>query len=275
MAEEAQKETATAPVKDKVLARILALDEADRRQVVKTRARSTKIRKQFIGHTLGVFDGRGYKNVHITEEMVGRTLADVVPRYRPTAQSRYVSIPPRKMRQVADLVKGEPVEHALNILNFTPKIAARHMAKTLKAAVANKLSLEGTSHLDPEDLYVEQITVNAAPTAKRIRYQSMGRVFRVKKRYCHLAIYLDTRASAELIAPSSRSKKTAETAESGEKKPRRKAATKKKATKKKAAKKKATTKKASAKKSAAKTATKKASSTTKTKAKADGADKNE
>ena len=69
-----------------------------------------------------------------------------------TARLRYVSIPPRKMRLVADMVKGLPVEKALNILNFSPRIAAHHLAKTLKSAAANALSLEGTDQLKPEDL---------------------------------------------------------------------------------------------------------------------------
>jgi large subunit ribosomal protein L22 len=108
-----------------------------------------------------------------------------------TARLRYVSIPPKKMRLVASLVKGLPVESALNILNFTPKIAAQHIAKTLKSATANALSLEGTDHLKPENLVIKKITVDAAPTAKRVRFQSMGRVFRIRKRYCHLTVVLE------------------------------------------------------------------------------------
>ncbi len=107
-----------------------------------------------------------------------------------TARLRYVSIPPRKMRLVANMVKGMPVEKALNILNFTPKIAAHHIAKTLKSAAANALSLEGTDHLRPESLVVKSIVVDEAPTAKRIRFQSMGRAFRYRKRYCHLTVQL-------------------------------------------------------------------------------------
>ncbi|MDH4157196.1 MAG: 50S ribosomal protein L22 [candidate division Zixibacteria bacterium] len=108
-----------------------------------------------------------------------------------TARLKYVSIPPRKMRLVANLVKGMPVEKALNILNFTPRLAAHHIAKTLKSAAANALSSEGTDHLKPEDLVVSNIIVDAAPTAKRIRFQSMGRVFRYKKRFCHLTVMLE------------------------------------------------------------------------------------
>ncbi|MBD3257999.1 50S ribosomal protein L22 [candidate division GN15 bacterium] len=255
MAQEAQNQSVTdQPVKDRVLAQIQALDEADKKKVIKTRARRTKIRSQFVGHTLAVFDGRDYRNVHITEEMVGKTLGKVVPRYSPTAQSRHVSIPPRKMRLVADMVIGRPVEDALNVLNFTPRIAARHIAKTIKAAVANKLSFEGTSHLNPEDLYVEKITVDAAPTHKRIRFQSMGRVFRIRKRHCHLAVYLDTRPHVEPELPATGKAKSGE--EGAARKPKKRAAKKstKKSAKKKSAKKaaKKTTKKAATKKAATK-----------------------
>ena len=111
-----------------------------------------------------------------------------------TARLKYVSIPPRKMRLVANMVKGLPVEKALNILNFTPRIAAHHIAKTLKSAAANALSIEGTETLKPEDLTVKNITVDEAPTAKRIRFQSMGRVFRYRKRFCHLTIELEGNA---------------------------------------------------------------------------------
>lgn len=105
-----------------------------------------------------------------------------------TARLRYVSIPPRKMRLVAGIVKNLPVEKALSILNFTPRLAALHIAKTVKSAAANALSLEGTDRLKPESLQIRKITVDAAPTAKRIRFQSMGRAFRYRKRFCHLTV---------------------------------------------------------------------------------------
>jgi large subunit ribosomal protein L22 len=95
------------------------------------------------------------------------------------------------MRLVASLVKGLPIEKALDILNFTPKIAARHLAKTLKSAAANALSLEGTDQLRPEDLIVKRIVVETAPTQKRVRFQSMGRVFRIRKRYSHLTVVVE------------------------------------------------------------------------------------
>lgn len=122
------------------------------------------------------------------------------------ARLKYVSIPPRKMRLVAQMVKGMPVEKALNILNFTPRIAAHHLAKTVKSAAANALSTEGTDHLKPEDLVVDNIIVDEAPTAKRIRFQSMGRVFRYRKRFCHLTVNVSGDMDLEAVATPSKTK---------------------------------------------------------------------
>jgi large subunit ribosomal protein L22 len=161
--------------------------------------------------------------------MVGRTLAKVTPRDSATARATFLSIPPRKMRLVGDLVKGMPVDKALNILNFTPRIAAVHMAKTLKAAVANMLSVEGTSNLHPEDLFIARIVVDEAPTAKRIKFQSMGRVFRIRKRYCHLSIFLDATREAAAEAATRTKPAKGKTEADATKAPKKTASAKKKA----------------------------------------------
>ncbi len=114
-----------------------------------------------------------------------------------TARLRFVSVPPRKMRQVARHLKGMPVQKALDVLSFTPKIAARHLANTVKSAAANALSQEGTDRLRPEDLHIKDIYVDAAPTAKRIRFRAMGRVYRVRKRFCHLTVRLEGEMETE------------------------------------------------------------------------------
>ncbi len=155
------------------------------------------------------------------------------------------------MRLVANAVKGMPVEKALNTLNFTPKIAAHHLAKTLKSAAANALSKEGTDNLSPENLTVKSIVVDAAPTAKRIRYRSMGRVYRYKKRFCHLIVKVEGQTlEPEVKKPTAAgSTKKQATDKAGAKK-KKAAPAKKKAVK--------TTKKATAKKTgSAKSATKK------------------
>ncbi len=166
------------------------------------------------------------------------------------AKLKYVSIPPRKMRLVADMVKGMPVEDAINLMNYTPRIAARHIAKTLKSAAANALSVAGSSSFNPEDLVVKGIFVDEAPSAKRIRFRSMGRVYRYKKRFCHLTVKL-----VEVEAKMPASVTASEAAETKEKEAPAKEATAKKTAAKKTAAKKAAAKKTTAKKATAKKAT--------------------
>ncbi|MFH2035622.1 MAG: 50S ribosomal protein L22 [Candidatus Zixiibacteriota bacterium] len=123
------------------------------------------------------------------------------------ARIKYLRTSPKKMRQVADLIKGKPVEEAMNILNFTPKAAAHHLAKTLKSAASNALSSVGTSKLKAEDLMVSKVFVDSAPTAKRIRFQAMGRVFRLRKRYCHLTVEVEGEPQEETAKKKIRTKK--------------------------------------------------------------------
>lgn len=113
------------------------------------------------------------------------------------ARIKYLRMSPKKMRRVADLIKGKPVEEAMNILNYTPKAAAHHLAKTLKAAASNAISTVGTAKLKAEDLSVSRVYVDSAPTAKRVRFQSMGRVFRIRQRYCHLTIEVEGEPEAD------------------------------------------------------------------------------
>ena len=117
------------------------------------------------------------------------------------------------MRLVANLVKGLPIQKALDILNFTKRAAAYHIAKTLKSAAANAFSMVGTDHVKPEDLYVKSITVDPAPSAKRIRFQSMGRVFRYRKRHSHLTVVLEEKAATPTAAPVAAKEKSKTSAE--------------------------------------------------------------
>jgi large subunit ribosomal protein L22 len=133
---------------------------------------------------------------------------------------------PKKMRQVATLIKGRPVEEAMNILNFTPKSAAHHMAKVLKAAAANAMSSVGTAKLKAEDLSVSKVFVDEAPTAKRIQFRSMGRVYRIRKRFCHLTIEVEGEPEPEKPKARVRRKKQ-ETAEEDTDKPKAKKTAKK------------------------------------------------
>ncbi|MBD3404187.1 50S ribosomal protein L22 [candidate division GN15 bacterium] len=226
----------------KLVPTIKELNDNGEKKLIKTSARQVKITSDFVGHTLDVFNGRRYVRIKVDEEMVGGLLGKYAKRDTPTARLRFLSIPPRKMRQVGDMIKGMKVEKALNILNFTPRIAAKHLAKTVKSAAANILSEEGSDHVNAEDLVVTNVVVEAAPTAKRIRFQSMGRVFRYRKRHCHLSVWVEEAREAV---------KAREEEEERARKEKPRGGAKKKAAKK------TTAKKSTAKKSTAKKATKK------------------
>ena len=170
----------------------------------------------------------------------------------------------RKMRLVADLVRGKPVDDALDMLSVLPRGAATPVFKTVKSAAANALAVEGTAKLKSEDLRIKSILVDGGPVMKRIRPMGMGRAYRLRKRLCHLTVVLEGEHEVDEEKATSRRKTTRVSAK---KAAPGKAAAKK--TTKKSAKK--TTGKTAAKKTAAKqTAAKKKSGIAAKKAKGDG-----
>jgi large subunit ribosomal protein L22 len=108
-----------------------------------------------------------------------------------TAQLRYLQAAPRKVRLVADLIRGKLAQEAVDILHLTKKDAARPLEKLLKSAIANAEHRQEA--LDVDRLFVKEITVDGGPAAKRVRPAPMGRAFRVLKRQSHVTIKLDTR----------------------------------------------------------------------------------
>jgi large subunit ribosomal protein L22 len=157
------------------------------------------------------------------------------------ASARYVRITPRKARRVVDLVRGLPVEDALNILQFAPQAAAETVHKVLRSAVANA---ETTESLDKGDLVVSVALVDEGPTMKRWRPRAQGRATRINKRTSHITLAVQP---ASVVNPS--------LAKKAEEKPARKAASKKSsAAKSSTAKKAAPAKKTTTKKTAAKKA---------------------
>ena len=107
------------------------------------------------------------------------------------AQLRFLRATPRKVRLVADLIRGKGVQEAVNILHLTNKSAAKPLEKLLKSAIANAENRD--DHVDVDRLYVKEIFVDGGPMFKRIRPAPMGRAFRVLKRQSHITIKLDTR----------------------------------------------------------------------------------
>jgi len=109
------------------------------------------------------------------------------------ASLRNSTMSPRKMRLVADLVRGKKVEEALNILSFSTKHAARSLKKLLLSAISNWEQKNTDSQNTISDLYIKTIYVEQGRTLKRILPAPQGRAYRVRKRSNHVTLILDTK----------------------------------------------------------------------------------
>jgi len=98
---------------------------------------------------------------------------------------KHSGIPASKARQVLDLIRGEDVDRAAEILGATPRQAAVEIGKVLTSAVANAVHNDGQ---DAEDLYVSACFADEAPTLKRWRPRARGRATRIRKRSCHVTV---------------------------------------------------------------------------------------
>lgn len=103
---------------------------------------------------------------------------------------RGLSISPRKMRVVANLVRGKSVEQAVSMLDLMPKKAARLIAKAVRSAAANADDKSGGT-VAIEELRVATISVDGGPVAKRWMPRSMGRANRILHRSSHLTVVVD------------------------------------------------------------------------------------
>jgi large subunit ribosomal protein L22 len=101
---------------------------------------------------------------------------------------RYVRQSARKVRLVADLVRGKDIETALNLLHFNSKKASEPVEKVVRSAVSNLMNSEGGSGLNPEDLYLKTIFVDGGSMVKRFRAGSMGRASIIRRRLCHVTV---------------------------------------------------------------------------------------
>jgi large subunit ribosomal protein L22 len=97
---------------------------------------------------------------------------------------------PRKMRLVADLVRGAEVEKALAILRFSPKEASRRLEKLLLSAIANWQAKNEDTDIEEADLFVKEITVDSGRMLKRLRPAPQGRAHRIRKRSNHVTLVL-------------------------------------------------------------------------------------
>ena len=98
---------------------------------------------------------------------------------------------PRKMRLVADLVRGKEVFHALGILKFSNKEAAAKVEKLLRSAIAN-WEAKNERKAENGELYISEVYVDCATTLKRLRPAPQGRGYRIRKRSNHVTLFVDT-----------------------------------------------------------------------------------
>lgn len=107
------------------------------------------------------------------------------------ARLNNVPTSPRKMRLVADLVRGKRVGSALSILKFTPNHGAGKLEKLLLSAVANWQAKNPDLKLEEADLFVKTIQVDGGRMLKRLRPAPQGRAHRIRKRSNHVTLIVD------------------------------------------------------------------------------------
>ncbi len=119
-----------------------------------------------------------------------RKAKPAAPAAGPHASLRFLRIAPRKVRLVANEVRGQKVGDALAMLKFTPQAAAQPLAKLLRSAVANAEQKGG--RVDVDALFVKTLTVDGGPKMRRFMARAMGRAYRVEKKTSHVYVELGT-----------------------------------------------------------------------------------
>lgn len=106
------------------------------------------------------------------------------------ADLRFCGVSAQKVRLVLDIVRGKPANQALDVLKFTPKVAARHVRKLLVSAVSNA---EENFGLSRDDLFIYRVTADEAPTRKWRKFGARGRFKPVLRRQSHVSVVLRER----------------------------------------------------------------------------------
>ncbi len=112
----------------------------------------------------------------------------VVPQAEATL--KYARISSRKVKIVADLIRGKNVDEALAIIKYNPKASSEILEKLLKSAIANA---ENNHYMTRTNLYIAEIYANQGPTLKRIRPAAKGSAFKIRKRTSHITVVLRER----------------------------------------------------------------------------------
>lgn len=106
------------------------------------------------------------------------------------AKISYARMAPRKLRLVADMIRGKDVNEAVKILSFVNKKSAPILKKLLKSAIANA---DQKKTIDVDTLFVKHITIDQGPTLKRYMPRAMGRASEIKKKTSHVNLVLEER----------------------------------------------------------------------------------
>ena len=109
------------------------------------------------------------------------------------AKSNNCPTSPRKMRLVADIIRGVDVEKALNVLKFNGKEASNRLEKLLLSAIANWESKNEGQKIEDGQLFIKEITVDGGRMLKRIQPAPQGRAHRIRKRSNHVTLTLGSR----------------------------------------------------------------------------------
>ena len=111
------------------------------------------------------------------------------------ASLRNVPTSPRKMRLVADMIRGKEVNMALSMLKFSTKEAAGRMEKLLLSAIDNWKQKNEGANVEEANLYVKTVYVDSARILKRLRPAPQGRAHRIRKRSNHVTLFVDSKVS--------------------------------------------------------------------------------
>ncbi len=104
---------------------------------------------------------------------------------------------PRKMRIIADLVRGKNADQALDILRFSQKEASKKLEKLLMSAISNWQAKNKDSNVEDANLFIYEIKVDSASMLKRIRPAPQGRAHRIRKRSNHVTIVLNSKDNTQ------------------------------------------------------------------------------
>jgi large subunit ribosomal protein L22 len=124
-----------------------------------------------------------------------KTSADAIKEAKKTlyfAKLNDVPTSPRKMRLLADLIRGLEVNKALSVLKFSTKEASGRLEKLLKSAIAN-WEQKTEKRADDANLYISNIYVDSATMLKRLRTAPQGRGYRIRKRSNHVTVFVDSK----------------------------------------------------------------------------------